>query len=88
MSGPFMMDETHFIFKGHFRTSLLGLAEKELGDGKFPMIRNLSKKDTDGVSVNDMLNSDDIPTRWGSAWVVEQYVSVRSFHHPIPSLLI
>jgi hypothetical protein len=75
MSGPFTLNETHIIFKGHFRTSPLGLTEKEPGDGKFRLIRNLSKRDADGVSVNDMLNSDDFPTRWGSAWVVEQYVS-------------
>jgi hypothetical protein len=76
MSGPFTQDETHFIFNGHFRTSPLGLIEKEQGDGKFRLIRYLSKKDADGISVNDMLNSDDFPTRWGSAWVVEQYVSI------------
>jgi hypothetical protein len=75
MSGPFTLNETHFIFDGHFRTSPLGLTEKEPGDGKYRLIRNLSKKDANGVSVNDMLDSDDFPTRWGSAWVVEQYVS-------------
>jgi hypothetical protein len=78
MSGLFTLDKTHIIFNGHFRTLPLGLAEKEVGDGKFRLVRNLSKRDADGISVNDMLNSDDFPTRWGSAWVVEQYVSIMT----------
>jgi hypothetical protein len=45
MSGPLTLNETHIIFKGHFRTSPLGLTEKEPGNGKFRLIRNLSKRD-------------------------------------------
>jgi hypothetical protein len=84
MSGPFTLNKTHFIFKGHFHTTPMGVIEKEPRDGKFRLIRSWPKKDADGVSGNDMLNSDDFLTCWGSAWVVEQYVSpmmpVFTFH--------
>jgi hypothetical protein len=38
-------------------------------------------KDSHQVSVNDMLNSDGLPTRWGSARIVAQYVS-KHYHQP------
>jgi hypothetical protein len=78
MSSLFTLDETHIIFNGHFRTSSLGITEKELGNRKFHLIMNLSKRDADSISVNNMLNSDDFPTRWGSAWVIKQYVSIMT----------
>ena len=79
MSGPFTVEEAHTIFGGHFRTTPLGLVQKEPGSAKWRLVRNASKKDSCGVSVNSMLNSDDFPTRWGSAWMVAQYVSILSF---------
>ncbi|KAF8509326.1 hypothetical protein JB92DRAFT_2831998 [Gautieria morchelliformis] len=45
-------------FNENFRTSPSGLAEKELRDRKFPLARNMPKRDA-GVSVNDTLNPDD-----------------------------
>ena len=43
MSGPFSLDQACTIFKGHFRTSPLGLVEKTPGSGKWQTIRHLSK---------------------------------------------
>ena len=62
MSGPFTVEEAHIIFGGHFRTTPLGLIQKEPGSAKWRLIRNASKKDSCSISVNSMLNSDDFPT--------------------------
>ncbi|KAF8527253.1 hypothetical protein JB92DRAFT_2699094, partial [Gautieria morchelliformis] len=78
MSGPFTIDEAHTIFDGHFCTSPLGLIEKEPGSGKWRLICNTSCRDSHNISMNNMLNSDDFPTRWGLAWLVVQYVSKTS----------
>ncbi|KAF8510247.1 hypothetical protein JB92DRAFT_2831630 [Gautieria morchelliformis] len=76
-SGPFNLNE----FNGHLRTSLSARAERELGDRKFPLIRNRPKKDAEGVSVNDKINPDNAPTRLRSAWMVEQQASPTSCHY-------
>jgi hypothetical protein len=76
MSGPYTRDETHHIFGGHFQTTPLGIIEQEPGSNKLHLIGNLSKKDRHSISVNNMVDSNDFPTHWGSAWIVEQYVSM------------
>ena len=81
MTGPFSIEEAHHIFGGHFRTTPLGLVQKEENTTKWRVIRNASKKDSYGVSVNDMIESDDFPTRWNSAWIVAQYVSSMSLSY-------
>jgi len=58
MSGPFSISEATTIFNGHFRTSPLGLVEKEPGSGKWRTIHHLSKEDAAGDSTNGWLNAD------------------------------
>ena len=52
MSGPFTLEETHLIFKGHFHTVLVGLVKKDPTKGTFRMIQHFLKEDEFGVSVN------------------------------------
>ncbi|KAF8503143.1 hypothetical protein JB92DRAFT_3123482 [Gautieria morchelliformis] len=65
LSSLFTVSKAHTIFGGHFRTSTLGLVPKH---GKDPntlqLIRHLSKKDSQGYSTNDWLDSDDFPMKW------------------------
>jgi hypothetical protein len=42
---------------------------------KFRPCTNASKKKKGGISVNDQIDSDDFPTRWGSAAQMGEYVS-------------
>ena len=81
MTGPFSIEEEHYIFGGNFHTTPLGLIQKEENTTKWRVIRNVSKKDSHGISVNNMIDSNDFPTRWSSAWIVAQYVST---HNHIP----
>ena len=59
MSGPFTLEETHWIFRGHFHTVPVGLVEKDPDKGTFHMIQHFSKIDKLGVSVNSQLDLDD-----------------------------
>ena len=81
MSGPFTEDEARYIFKGHFRTSPVSLVEKYPGDGKWRMIRHLSKTDGDGFSMNQWLDSTDFPTVFYSVATVASYVSLLLIAH-------
>ena len=74
MSGPFTVDDAHWIFKGHFRTSPVGLVEKVAGDSNWRMICHLLKIDELGFSTNDALNSDDFPTTYFTASHVAEWV--------------
>lgn len=42
---------------------------------KFRPCTNASKKRKDGMSINDQIDSDEFPTRWGSAAQMGEYVS-------------
>ena len=75
MSGLFTVEEATKIFGGHFHTSPVGLVEKYPGDGKWHMIRHLSKCDEHGHSTNDWIDSADFPTTYYSATTVASYVS-------------
>ena len=80
MSGPFTKDEVENIL-GPFRTSPIQVhivLAKDLDPEKKRICRNFSFKGVMGFSVNDCIDSDDYPTRWGSASVVEEIVSFRS----------
>ena len=85
MSGPFMLEETHKIFNGHFRTVPVGLVEKDPAKGTFRMIQHFSKEDELGVSVNSQLDSDDFPTHWHSAYTMADYVRLPCCQpsHPV-----
>nr|GAT50782.1 reverse transcriptase [Mycena chlorophos] len=67
MSGPYTREEAFALFGGHFRTSPLGLVEKEPGGGKWRMIQNHSAPDDNGASTNSWLDPKDIMIRWYSA---------------------
>ena len=75
MSGPFTVEEATKIFGGHFCTSPVGLIEKYPGNGKWHMIRHLSKRDEHSHSTNDWIDSVDFPTTYYSATTVASYVS-------------
>ena len=86
LSGPFTLDEVHIIFDGHFRTSPLRLVEKHPGDGKWRMIRHLSKTDQEGDSTNGWLDTNDFLTKYYSASMTADFVSPFSlFCHELPS---
>ena len=78
MSGPYTINQAHTIFRGHFRTSPVGLVEKHPGDGVWRMIRHLSKQDDEGCSTNGWVNSNDFPTFYYPAATVAAYVSYLS----------
>ena len=75
LSSPFTLNEAHIIFDGHFCTSPLGLVEKHPGDGKWRMIRHLSKTDQDGDSTNGWLDANDFPTKYYSTSMTADFVS-------------
>ena len=79
MSGPFTTEEARVIFDRHFRASPVGLVEKVPGDGKWRMIRHLSKTDCEGFSMNLSLDSHDFPTTYYSMADVAAWVSTESF---------
>lgn len=84
MAGPFSRLEMESIVGGPFRSSPIQVVEKFDADGKLVKARmaiNLSFKDSSGVSVNDMIDSDDTPTRWGTAEEMEAIVSLFCFLH-------
>jgi len=70
MSGPFSREEAYAFFGGPYRTSPLDLVTKpgidpDSADG-WRMVQDMSFKDHKGVSVNDLIDSDDFPSS-GSA---------------------
>ena len=79
MAGPFTKDEAHVVFRGHFRTAPLGLIKKPYKDkpSSWRLIRHLSKKDKNGQSTNSWINSDQWQTKWGTAAMVADFVSLR-----------
>ena len=90
MSGPFSTHDAHQIFKGHFRTSPVGLVEKVEGDRNWRMIRHLLKMDDLGFSTNDALNSDDFLTVYFSASHIAEWVSpcLLGVHHLLDCSLV
>ena len=77
MSGPFSIEEAFQHFGGHFRTAPLGI----ISEPKLHLIRHLSKKDPFGHSTNSWINSDEWPTKWITAAMVANYVSVLVFFY-------
>jgi hypothetical protein len=92
-SGPFTQEELE-IKIGPFRSSPLQVAVKEEAPGqpkKFRVCRNLSFKGPSGRSVNDEIDAKDFPTRWGTAQLVADFVSLPllftpAFLFPLPYL--
>jgi hypothetical protein len=79
MSGPFTADEVFEILSRHFVSSPLGVVEKAGEPGKFRVVRDLSYQNPDGYSINSLLDSDDFPTKWGTAAQVAEIVSALTY---------
>jgi len=75
MSGPFSPVEATIIFGSFYHSSLVGLVKKVPSDNVWCMIWHLSKREEDGQSTNDWLDSDDFPTSYFTASWVAQFVS-------------
>lgn len=75
MTGPYPREHVERILGGPFRSSLLSVVEKAGSSGGWRLIQNCSFPDEFGVSVNDMIDSDDFPTKWGTAAEVAEIVS-------------
>ena len=79
MSGPFTRGELKQIVGGPFRLSPIHVVEKVGAPGdpvKHRITINLSFKDADEFAVNDFIESDDFPTRWGGAPEVERIIAM------------
>lgn len=77
MSGPFSVADAELFCGGPIRTSPLGLVPKPGAIANaWRMIQNLSFRGSPGFSVNDLIDSDDFPTRWGSAQELADWVRV------------
>lgn len=74
VSGPFTKSQIELIL-GPFRSCPLGLVPKAGDALKWRIVRNLSKRDRDGISVNDLLDPDLLPTTWGSAALAAELVA-------------
>ncbi|CDO69769.1 hypothetical protein BN946_scf184766.g14 [Trametes cinnabarina] len=75
MSGPFSRGQVERLLGSHFRSSPLSVVEKPNAPGKWRLIQNCSFKDEHGVSVNDMIDSEDFPTVWGTAAEVADIIA-------------
>lgn len=77
MSGPFTQEEAKKIL-GHFQSSPLTVSIQPQGPGepdKLRLCRNLSKSSKLHLSTNDYIDTDDFPTRFGSAAEVAEIIS-------------
>lgn len=77
MDGPFTESEMRELCGGHFAACPVHVVTQtdEKGKVKKRVVRNMSYAGEQGYSVNDLINSDDFPTQWGSAPVVADIVS-------------
>ncbi|KAJ2955347.1 hypothetical protein NUW54_g14744 [Trametes sanguinea] len=76
MTGPYSEEQVREILGSHFRSSPLSVVPKSsLEPNKLRLIQNCSFRDEDGVSVNDMIKTEDFPTEWGTAAEVAEIVS-------------
>ncbi|GBE79380.1 hypothetical protein SCP_0205780 [Sparassis crispa] len=74
MTGPYMKDQVETILGSHFVSSPLAVVPKA-GSKKFRLVQNCSYKDEFGVSVNSQIDSDDFPTKWGTAAQVAEIIA-------------
>lgn len=82
MDGPFTEGQMRDLVGGHFAACPVHVVTQvgEAGKVKKRIVRNMSYEGLAGYSVNDLIDSDDFPTEWGSASVVAAIVS----HQPVP----
>ncbi|OBZ79912.1 hypothetical protein A0H81_00724 [Grifola frondosa] len=74
MTGPYTRSEVEKILGSNFVSSPLAVIEKAGSRGKLRLVQNCSFKDENGISVNSQINSEDFPTKWGTAAQVAEIV--------------
>jgi hypothetical protein len=78
MSGPYIIQEAHILFHGHFQTAPMGFIEKPPGCRKWRMIRNLSACDSHRFSTNCWLDAKDKPIKWYTCSMLADMVRINS----------
>ncbi|GBE80622.1 hypothetical protein SCP_0303370 [Sparassis crispa] len=73
MTGPYSQAQVEHILGSYFVSSPLAVVPKA-GSKKFRLVQNCSYQDEFGVSVNSQINSDDFPTKWGTAAKVAEII--------------
>jgi hypothetical protein len=89
-SGPFTREALELKI-GNFRSSPLQVAVKEGMPGeptKYRVCRHLSYKGKAQSSINDEINSNEYPTRWGKATDVAEIVRLSHLPLPAPALYL
>lgn len=77
VSAPFPEDIVRECY-GNIRSSPLGVIDKTTPPGepqKYRLITDGSHKGPDGISINDLIDADDFPTRWHGVEVIAEWVS-------------
>ncbi|GBE83386.1 hypothetical protein SCP_0504340 [Sparassis crispa] len=74
MTGPYSQAQVEHILGSFFVSSPLAVVPKA-GSKKFRLVQNCSYQDEFGVSVNSQINSDDFPTKWGTAAEVAEIIA-------------
>ncbi|TFY75818.1 hypothetical protein EWM64_g8195 [Hericium alpestre] len=79
MSGPYSRSEMEEICGGFFAACPVHavVTIDENGKVKWHIVRNISYKGDAGYSSNDLVDSDDFPTRWGTASVMADIAGSR-----------
>ncbi|GBE86646.1 hypothetical protein SCP_0905260 [Sparassis crispa] len=73
MTGPYSRPNVERILGSFFMSSPLAVVPKA-GSKKFRLVQNCSYQDEFGISVNSYINSDDFPTKWGTAAEVAEII--------------
>lgn len=76
LEGPYTQMELETRLGSPFRSSPLGVVDK--AGGKHRMIRDLSYRGSEPFAINDLVDSDDFPTDWGTAADMAELVSNTS----------
>ena len=76
MEGPYDERTVKSILRSDFMTSPLFVIDKTGSPAKYRLVQDCSHKNEDGFSVNDSIEAEDFPTKWGNAASVAQIVSV------------
>ena len=75
MTGPYTRAQVEHILDSPFITSPLSVVEKAGAPDKLRLVQDCSHRNAAGISVNMFFDSDDFPTKWGTAAVFADKVS-------------
>lgn len=73
MFGGLSVEDAEVFFRGHFRTAPMAVIDEGT---KYRVVHNLSAKDKNGNSTNSWLNVQEKPTKWYTAAMFADAVSV------------